>query len=128
MSMKRMLALLLSALMLLSLLSGCGSTKAKSTEFDEENIVLQFGAVSDIHIGRGGVGIYTTQWAKQAYKTLKELALEYNANGLDAVLVSGDLTNNGTEGQAAEFAEIYETLFDPTEVPLIFSLNTLRSN
>ena len=122
MFMKRMLALLLSALMLLSLLSGCGSTKAKSTEFDEANIVLQFGAVSDIHIGRGGVGIYTTQWAKQAYKTLKELALEYNANGLDAVLVSGDLTNNGTEGQAAEFAEIYETLFDPTEVPLIFSL------
>ena len=122
MSMKRMLALALSVLMLLSLLSGCGSTENKSTAFDEENIVLQFGAVSDIHVGRGGVGIYTELWTKQAYKTLRDIALEYSENGLDAVLVSGDLTNSGTEGQAEQFAEIYENVFDPAEVPLIFSL------
>ena len=122
MSMKRMMTLLLSALMLLSLLSGCGNTAAKSTEFDEENIVLQFGAVSDIHVGRGGVGIYTDLWTKQAYKTLRDIALEYSDAGLNAVLVSGDLTNSGTEGQVEKFAELYADVFDPTEVPLIFSL------
>ena len=128
MSMKRMMTLLLSVLMLLSLLSGCGSTEAKSTEFDEENIVLQFGAVSDIHVGRGGVGIYTELWTKQAYRTLRDIALEYSDAGLSAVLVSGDLTNNGTEGQVEKFAEIYETVFDPTEVPLIFSMGNHEVN
>ena len=122
--MKKALSLLLCICMLCVLLTACGKrqpTNAK-TEFDESNIVLQFGAVSDIHIGRGGTGINTVLWAKDAYKTLRDIALEYNDKGLDAVFASGDLTNNGTPEQVQEFAEIYETVFDPAEVPLIFSL------
>ena len=124
--MKRALSLLLMLLMLASLLTACGKKQPTNpkTEFDESHIVLQFGAVSDIHIGRGGggVGINTVLWAKDAYKTLRDVALQYSDKGLNAVLVSGDLTNNGTPEQVAEFAEIYETVFDPKEVPLIFSL------
>ncbi len=124
--MKRILSLLLSLLLVSSLLTACGEKQPtnKKTEFDESNIVLQFGALSDIHIGRGGggIGINTVLWAKDAYKTLRDVALQYNDKGLDAVLVSGDLTDNGTPEQAEEFADIYETVFDPKEVPLIFSL------
>ena len=122
--MKRVSALLLSLLLVASLLTACGTKQPtnKKTEFDESNIVLQFGAVSDVHIGRGGTNINTVLWAKDAYKTLRDTALQYNDKGLDAVLVSGDLTNNGTPEQVAEFAEIYETVFDPVQVPLIFSL------
>ena len=68
--------------------------------------MLQFGAVSDIHIGRTGTGLNTVLWAKDAYKTLRDVALQYNDKGLDAVLASGDLTNNGTPEQVEEFAEI----------------------
>ena len=122
--MKRALSLLLMLLMMASLLTACGKKQPtnQKTEFDESNIVLQFGAVSDIHIGRSGTGLNTVLWAKDAYKTLRDVALQYNEKGLDAVLASGDLTNNGTPEQVKEFAEIYETVFDPKEVPLIFSL------
>ena len=121
--MKKTISLLLSVLMLLTLLTACGRQPTnKVTEFDEENIVLQFGAVSDIHIGRNGTGLNTVLWAKDAYRTLRDTALKYNDKGLDAVLASGDLTNNGSVEQVQEFADIYETVFDPAEVPLIFSL------
>ena len=60
--MKRVLTLLLSALMLISLLTACGKggdyqPPHETNPFDETNIVLQFGAVSDIHVGRSGSGI-----------------------------------------------------------------------
>ena len=122
--MKRVLALLLSLLLVAAMLTACGKKQPtnQKTEFDETNIVMQFGALSDIHIGRTGTNINTVLWAKDAYKTLRDIALQYNDKGLDAVLVSGDLTNNGTPEQVAEFADIYETVFDPAQVPLIFSL------
>ena len=92
---EKTISLLLSVLMLLSLLTACGRQPTnKVTEFDEENIVLQFGAVSDIHIGRSGSGIETDKWAIDAYKMLRDLAAQYSADGLSAVLVSGDLTDN----------------------------------
>ena len=124
--MKRILSLLLSLLMLAGVLTACGEKPAVDGEepaaFDESNIVLQFGAVSDIHIGRNGTGLNTVLWAKDAYKTLRDIALQYNDKGLNAVLASGDLTNNGTPEQAEEFGDIYETVFDPKEVPLIYSM------
>ena len=124
----RVMALLLC---LLLLLTGCAADKpdagtdgdtTQPTAVDETNIVLQFGAVTDIHIGRKGTGLNTVLWAKDAYKTLRDVALQYNDKGLDAVMSPGDLTNNGTPEQIKEFGEIYETVFDPKEVPLIFCL------
>ena len=95
--MKRVIALLLCLLLVAALLAGCGSKAAKTNKFDEKNIVLQFGAVSDIHIGRSGSGIETDKWAIDAYKMLRDLAAQYSADGLSAMLVSGDLTDNGTD-------------------------------
>ena len=109
--MKRALSLLLMLLMMASLLTACGKKQPTNpkTEFDESNIVLQFGAVSDIHIGRTGTGLNTVLWAKDAYKTLRDVALQYNEKGLDAVLASGDLTNNGTPEQVKENIANFDT-------------------
>lgn len=122
--MKRGLSLLLSLLMLVSVLTACGEKQPVNqvNEFNEENIVLQFGALSDLHLGRSGTGVNTVLWIKDAYKVLKETADQYSDKGLNAVMVAGDLIDNAITSQIEEFGEIYETVFDPKEVPLIFSL------
>jgi len=124
--MKKVLTFLLSALMLVSLLTACSGSSYKppheTNQFDEKNIALQFGAVSDIHIGRSGSGIRTDSWAIDAYEMLRDLAAQYSADGLSAMLVSGDLTDNGNDAQVRDFAKLYEKVFDPEKVPLIFSL------
>lgn len=116
--MKKFVALVLSLLMLISLLPGCG---AKSTEFDEENIVFQFAAVSDLQHGIKWIPIDTYGRGVYAFEQLRDLALQYNDKGLDAVFFSGDLVNDSRTEQVEGFAQIYEEVFDPTEVPLIFS-------
>ena len=120
--MKKVIALLLSLLMVASLLTGCGNKRKKANEFDENNIVLQFGAVSDIHVGRSGTGIYTDQWTTDAYTMLRDLALSYSEDGLSAMLVAGDLTDNGNDAQIRHFAQLYESVFDVEKTPLIFCL------
>ena len=126
--MKKVWTILLSVLMLASLLTACGKSGSeyqpphKTNTFDETNIVLQFGAVSDIHVGRSGSGIDTDKWTTDAFQTLRDLAAQYSADGLSAMLVSGDLTDNGNDQQIRDFAGLYENVFDPAKVPLIFSL------
>ena len=103
--MKKVWTILLSVLMLASLLTACGKSGSeyqpphKTNTFDETNIVLQFGAVSDIHVGRSGSGIDTDKWTTDAFQTLRDLAAQYSADGLSAMLVSGDLTDNGNDQQ-----------------------------
>ena len=116
--MKKVLALLLSLLVLVSLLSGCG---AKKKEFNEEKIVFQFAAVSDLQHGIKWIPIDTYGRGVYAFEQLQDLALQYNDKGLDAVLFSGDLVNDSRIAQVQEFGQIYEKVFDPVEVPLIFS-------
>ena len=113
---KRMFTALLCCLLLLPVLSGCG----KSKEFNEEKIVFQFAAVSDLQHGMKWITLDTYGRGAYAYEQLQELALQYNDKGLDAVLFSGDLVNDSRVAQVQEFAQIYEEVFDPTEVPLIF--------
>ena len=60
--------------------------------------------------------------AKEAYKQLRDLALQYDKDGLDAVFFAGDLLQHATTAQAKEFKKLYEDVFDPKEVPLIFCL------
>ena len=115
--MKKVLALLLSLLVLVSLLSGCG---AKKKEFNEEKIVFQFAAVSDLQHGIKWIPIDTYGRGVYAFEQLQDLALQYNDKGLDAVLFSGDLVNDSRSSQVQEFAQIYEEVFDPVKVPLIF--------
>ena len=118
--MKKYLALILAVLTLVAALSGCGG--AKSKEFNEEKIVFQFGAVSDTQHGMRWIPIDTYGRSVYAFEQLQELALQYSDKGLDAVLFSGDLVNDSKTAQLQGFAQIYEEVFDPAEVPLIFCL------
>ncbi len=60
---------------------------AGKTEFDENNIVLRFGAVSDLHY---------TQGAAKFEECLRQLYQKAGENKLDAIFVAGDLTDGGS--------------------------------
>ena len=63
--------------------------------FDEDNIVFQFGVVSDTH-QTGNSDQYSTK-LRLAFNTIKKLS-----NGkLDAVLCAGDLTDSATESHSS---------------------------
>ncbi len=92
--------------------------------FNENNIVLSFGAVSDIHIGNSGCG-RDTGYFKKALTQLAELS-EKNGHPLDAVIGVGDLTDNYGKDEAVKSREMagvkesYEAVLDPEKVPFVF--------
>ena len=94
--------------------------------FDADNIVLQFGAVSDVHVARNAAAQNRVQ---SALAQLKEAALLYTDKGLDAIVVAGDLTDDYGSNQDVKANEIkklktaYENVFGakPT-VPMIYGL------
>lgn len=59
-------------------------------EFDEENIVLRFAAISDTHFTSG---------ANKFEEALKQLYQKAGENNLDAILVAGDLTDSGSPAE-----------------------------
>ena len=93
--------------------------------FDEDNIVLSLGAISDTHIGNnyGSEAKLTS-----ALTQLKNRAAEKDADGLDAVMVVGDLVNTATNSQISTFKSLYEGVFDPVKVPMIYTIGNHDMN
>lgn len=92
-------------------------------DFDAENIIFSFAAVSDTHINNNSTDA-VAQKIKSAFKQLKARAALDDKNGLDAVFVVGDMINSGYQGQYGQtkyFREVYESVFSPTEVPMIYA-------
>ena len=93
--------------------------------FNENDIVLSLGAVSDIHIGNeyGSEAKFTS-----ALNQLKMRAAEQDADGLDALMVAGDLVNTTNTGQITTLKTLYEQVFDPKEVPFIYAIGNHDMN
>ena len=97
----------------------------KTSAFDENDIVLSLGAISDVHIGNG----YGSE-AKftSALNQLKMRAAEHDANGLDAILIVGDLVNTTNTGQISTLKTLYEQVFNPVNVPMIYTIGNHDMN
>ena len=90
--MKRFFALSLIICLLTALLpvAACPSVAAETTPlFDEENIILSFGAISDIHI-KDVIDGGTTKKYINALEVLKQQA----GGKLDAITIAGDISNS----------------------------------
>lgn len=93
----------------------------KSDKFDETAVVKSFALLSDIHI-QNNVADPTNKF-KSALNQLQTLS-----GGLDAVLVNGDMVqapgyNGGSDySEISLFKGIYESVFDPERVPLVYCL------
>lgn len=98
----------------------------KPSSFDEDNIVLSLGAISDTHIGYSAYDADAK--FSSALNQLKNRAAEKDADGLDAVMVVGDLVNNANSSQISTFKSRYEQVFDPVKVPMIYTVGNHDMN
>lgn len=92
--------------------------------FDARQIAVSFGVISDVHIDAPDNG--TSQKFIKALKQLGSKAEEGDRDGIDAVLMAGDLINNAYSNekyyvQTDYFKACYESVFKPTGTPLIYT-------
>ena len=81
------------------------TTPAPKRIFDEDNIILSFGAISDIHI-TGKITDNSESKFREAITQLRAQAAKHDANGLDAIAIAGDMTQNGTADEVNTFVSV----------------------
>ena len=93
--------------------------------FEEDKIVLSLAAISDVHIGNG----YGSE-AKftSALQQLKAKAAVKDADGLDAVMIVGDMVNTVSQSQITTLKTLYEEQFNPVKVPMIYTIGNHDMN
>lgn len=97
-----------------------------SPVFDESKIALSLAAISDVHI-EGSSDAYANKLTS-ALNQLKAKAAESDANGIDGVMVVGDLIQRAEITMAQNFKALYEDVFKPTEVPMIYTIGNHDMN
>lgn len=97
-----------------------------SPVFDESKIALSLAAISDVHI-EGSSDAYANKFTS-ALNQLKVKAAENDANGIDGVMVVGDLIQRAEITMAQNFKALYEDVFKPTEVPMIYTIGNHDMN
>ncbi len=107
------------AVVALALVS-CVGTESGPGAFDESSVVLSVGVVSDVHINTG-LPETSRKW-KNALLQLGVKASETDPDGLDGVLVAGDLIDYPNEPAIKEFKKVYESVLNPEVVPLIYTV------
>ena len=108
------------AAVLILVLSAVSCGTPKNGFFDDKRIVLSLGVVSDVHINTG-VPKTSEKWTA-ALEQLVAKASENDPDGLDGVLVAGDLIDNPNEKFLGEFKRVYESVLDPVKVPLVYTV------
>ena len=88
--------------------------------FDESAVMLSVAVVSDVHINTG-LPATSAKW-KSALEQLVAKASESDPDGLDGVLVAGDLIDYPSEAAIGEFKRVYESVLDPEKVPMIYTV------
>lgn len=97
-----------------------------SPVFDKSKIALSLAAISDVHI-EGSSDAYANKFTS-ALNQLKVKAAESDANGIDGVMVVGDLIQRAEITMAQNFKALYEDVFKPTEVPMIYTIGNHDMN
>ena len=90
--------------------------------FNPAHIVFSFGAISDVHINSPS-NAYAQKFTS-ALNQLKTRAAETDPDGLDAVVVAGDLTDTPSQAyaQTGYFKTLYEQVLNPRQVPMIYAV------
>ncbi len=97
--------------------------------FDAAKVVCSFGVLSDTHIN-GSNGQNCEDKLRNAFAQLKSQAAKDDADGLDGVLIAGDLIDYGAylDSQLSTFKSIYEAAFNPEQTPLVYTIGNHDPN
>lgn len=92
-------------------------------------MAYSFGVISDTHIN-GSNGQNCEDKLRSAFSQLKAQAAKDDADGLDGVLIAGDLIDYGRylDAQLSAFKSIYEEAFDPEKTPLVYAIGNHDPN
>lgn len=96
-------------------------TGGKDKRFDESAIIASFGVMSDVHIQSGNNA--PTDKFKSALSQLKTRAAVSDKDGLDGILIAGDMIQTGcSTTEITAFRDAYKSALDPSAVPLVYCL------
>lgn len=93
--------------------------RGKSKEFEAAGAVISLAAISDVHVNGSAE---PSEKFRKALKQLKAKSETSDADGLDAVLVVGDLIDYPRQNQIDEFKAVYESVCDPVRIPMIYTV------
>jgi len=93
----------------------------RSATFDQNAIVASFGVMSDTHLDRS-TSAPATKLAN-AFAQLKAEASKCDTDGLDGILVAGDLIQTGCNTtEISSWKSTYQAAFDPAATSLVYCL------
>ena len=105
---------------LLTIVAFVAGIAVSAVSCKEDRMVLSLAVVSDVHINTG-VPMTSEKWTS-ALNQLVAKASENDPDGLDGVLVAGDMIDYPSEAFLGEFKRVYESVLDPEKVPLVYTV------
>ena len=87
---------------------GLSAKRYVSGTFDENNVVLSFGALSDVHFDKNSFPDATEKLKKAVNQLTKQASK--NGGKLDAITFVGDFTNISGSTELKEFKSVYESV------------------
>lgn len=93
----------------------------KVKAFNEKDVVASFGVMSDTHLDRSTSA--PASKLTSAFAQLKAEASKCDQDGLDGILIAGDLIQNAVNTtEISSWKSTYEAAFDPAKIPLVYCL------
>ncbi len=109
---KKFAAVLLSLAIIMVSIPMVAVSAEDSTEFDENNIVLRMGIVSDVHLAYANYSVDQIKNRISSYANSVATLNSMANNHLDAILLCGDYTSGGNTTQSTTFASASKAILD----------------
>lgn len=105
-------AIVLSAATMTMALPFTGAAAETDTAFDEQNVVLRLGVMSDIHVSYSNYNLGSIESTISRYADSVAALNAMSGNQLDAVMLCGDYTSHGGEVQGESFVSASKAIMD----------------
>ena len=109
---KKIAAIVLSIAVVLTSVSMLSVLADDSADFDENNVVLRMGVMSDLHLAYANYNVEQIKKMVSNYANSVATLNSMSGNKLDAILLCGDYTSGGNAVQSETFASASKAILD----------------